>query len=157
MPSLNVNMGQTPPRSLAESRGKNWGLPDAPRANVPITRKILLQVDAEHLTLRSDSRQDQHPRVIQLSERTEDNMDELVSGIWTRIESWGTAGAQMYWLPVLSVDVQPGGERRYEDLKALLHDSGIKVERHKPRPARHPARHPARRPTHRYPRTRTPD
>ena len=39
----------------------------------------------------------------------------------------GPAGTGMYWKPSLHVEVAPGGAKRFEQLKHLLHGSGIEV------------------------------
>ena len=53
---------------------------------------------------------------------------ELVSAVWDHMDTWGIAGRGMYWRPVLSIHVGPGAEGRYDDLKTLLQESGLKVE-----------------------------
>ena len=40
----------------------------------------------------------------------------------------GSAGRGIYWRPQLAVDVAPGAEGRYSDLKTLLADSGLDVK-----------------------------
>jgi hypothetical protein len=51
------------------------------------------------------------------------------------MKSWGTAGNRLYWRPLLSIDIQPGGQDRYAEIEALLADSGIDVQRRQPRAA----------------------
>ena len=38
-------------------------------------------------------------------------------------------GRGMYWRPILQIDVAPAAEFRYAELKALLDNSGLIVER----------------------------
>jgi hypothetical protein len=59
-------------------------------------------------------------------------MDEFVSSIWKRVESWGIAGPRAYWKPVLSVDVAQGGEQTFAEMQVLLRDSGLDVQRRSP-------------------------
>jgi hypothetical protein len=66
-------------------------------------------------------------RVIQLKPRTSESLDDLVNTVWDRIDSWGTAGRNMYWRPTLFMEVEPGGERRYHELQSLLANSGFDV------------------------------
>ena len=113
--------------SLAGARGKNWGLPGAARSAVPITRPVLIQCRAQGLTILDDDGSAARGRVIALGERTEKSVDELVSAIWDRIDSWGIAGNGMYWRPVLAFEVAPGGAQRFADLQVLLQDSGLEV------------------------------
>ncbi len=44
------------PKSLAESRGKNWALPDATRNSVPVTRPIRVECHADRLVVFGQSR-----------------------------------------------------------------------------------------------------
>jgi hypothetical protein len=45
------------------------------------------------------------------------------------MKTWGIAGRGMYWRPILSIEVTPDAEFRYAELKSLLDDSGLIVER----------------------------
>jgi hypothetical protein len=49
--------------------------------------------------------------------------------VWEQTKQWGIAGKGMYWRPILSIDVQPGGQDRYEELRRLLDNSGLVVRR----------------------------
>ncbi|HJT33142.1 MAG TPA: hypothetical protein VJ783_13955 [Pirellulales bacterium] len=95
--------------------------------NVPIERRIRIVCDAEHLTVMPDGRAARGMKIIKLGTHTEDSLDELVSTVWDRIDSWGTAGRGMYWRPKLVMTIEPGGQRRYTELQALLADSGFDV------------------------------
>jgi hypothetical protein len=55
-------------------------------------------------------------------------VDRFVSTLWQYIEDWGIAGPGLYWKPELQVEVAPGGQQRFEQLKHLLNDSGIQVK-----------------------------
>jgi hypothetical protein len=128
----NLNLGQQNPQSMPESVAKqrgerNWANPDAGTTNVPIQRAIRVVCDADHLTLMPEGRGRQSMRVIQLKPRTADSVDDLVTSVWDRIDSWATAGRGMYWRPTLLMEVEPGGQRRYAELQSLLTDSGFDV------------------------------
>lgn len=113
---------------LAETRGRDWGLPDAARGSVPITRPIRIDLDATRLVLVPE-RGLGSEKQIELQADTTDAIDALVSAVWGHMESWGIAGRGMYWRPILKVRVGPGAERRFTDLKILLEGSGIEVGR----------------------------
>ncbi|HVU88793.1 MAG TPA: hypothetical protein VHD36_15835 [Pirellulales bacterium] len=113
--------------SMADKRGKNWGLPEEARHAVPISRPVRVECLPDRLVLRSDQAPSQ-TQEIPLTERTEDSVEDLVSAVWGRVDTWGTAGRGMYWRPQLSVAVAPGAEGRYADLKTLLADSGLEVK-----------------------------
>lgn len=132
MPMPTISMGAQPPDpNSSSSRGgkreRNWANPDASTMNVPIERRIRIVCDAEHLTVMPDGRAARGMRIIKLGAHTEDSLDELVSTVWDRIDSWGTAGRGMYWRPKLVMTIEPGGQRRYTELQALLADSGFDV------------------------------
>jgi hypothetical protein len=132
MPMPNFNFGQQDSKPPSESvarhrRAKNWANPDASTTNVPIQRPIRIVCDAEHLTLLPEGRGRHSMRVIQLKPQTAESVDELVASVWDRIDSWGTAGRNMYWRPTLVMEIEPGGQRRYTELQALLADSGLDV------------------------------
>lgn len=61
--------------------------------------------------------------------RTEDSVDPLVAAIWSHTKGWGLAGRQMYWHPVLVLEMGPSGEARFGELQALMADSGLEVRR----------------------------
>jgi len=125
--SANVALGQTAQASLADRRGKNWGLPDTVRSAVPITRPLRIDCTGDRLVVRSEENAARGAKVVPLKEKTEDSIEELVSIVWEHIDKWGSAGRGMYWRPILSVDVQPGGAARFADLQILLADSGLDV------------------------------
>jgi len=117
----------TSSRSLAITRGRNWGLPGETRGAVPITRPIDIRCHGDRIEIVGG--RGLKPKTIHLGPRTEQSIDELVSTVWTHIESWGIAGRGMYWRPVLNVTVAPGAERRYGALGGLLDGSGLVVTR----------------------------
>jgi hypothetical protein len=131
-----VPAGSTPTatNSLAESRGKNWGLPEEARRAVPLTRPVHVECLPDKIVLRSEKNPSQ-TQEIPLNNRTEDSVEELVSVVWQRVDTWGQAGRGMYWRPVLSVDVAPGADGRFADLQTLLADSGLEVKKAAKAPA----------------------
>ena len=117
---------QTASGSMADSRGKNWSLPEEARHAVPISRPVRIECTPDKLVLPTD--QSSPKREIPLGYETETAVEPLVGAVWQRVETWGSAGRGMYWRPELSVDVAPGAEGRFADLKTLLADSGIEVK-----------------------------
>ena len=117
-----------PPRSLAERRGEDWGLRDAARGSVGVTRPIRIDCYADRLVVVAD-RNPADSKVIRLGPHTASSIDPFISAIWGHIEGWGIAGRGMYWRPVLQVWVAPGADDRFVDLSALLNGSGLTVKR----------------------------
>lgn len=114
-------------RSLAQQRGRDWGLPAAARDAVPITRPISIICTNDRAIILSDELQPAN--VIRFSGRTVDSIDDLVSTVWDQVDGWGMAGQGMYWRPVLAIDVAADGEARFGALAALLDGSGLEVKR----------------------------
>ncbi len=115
-------------KRLADSRGDNWGLPNAARGSVGITRPIRVRCSSNRLELLPDDAEEDR-KAIPLGERTEDSVDDFVSAVWEHMKTWGIAGRGMYWRPILRIEVTPDAEFRYAELKALLDNSGLIVER----------------------------
>ena len=142
MPSIGVNMG--PPESSQAatakkpnrngsknaSRGKNWGLPEAQRHVTGVTRPIRVTMQKDKLVLLPERENERRPQVIPLSpEMSPDEIETLVQGVQRQMRSWGIAVDGGYWKPALSVDVQPGAEDRFAELKSNLSGSGIEIQR----------------------------
>jgi hypothetical protein len=115
------------PSSAANSRGEDWGLPDRAAGSTAITRPIQLSCYSDHLVIFPEGGQGSRPDVLPVEGPLREEVDQLVSKIWTRIDSWGIAGSRMYWRPVLQVQVQQGADERYAELARLLEGSGIVV------------------------------
>jgi hypothetical protein len=45
------------------------------------------------------------------------------------IDTWGMAARGTYWQPEMLVTVQPGAESRFEELKSVMHNSGVRIRR----------------------------
>ena len=112
---------------MAAKRGADWGLRDAARGSVGVTRPIRVECYADRLVVVSD-RSPADNKVIALGPRTASSIDTFVSAVWEHME-WGMAGRGMYWRPVLQVYVAPDAEQRFAELSALLEGSGLTVER----------------------------
>lgn len=115
-------------KSLAEKRGADWGLRDAARGSVGVTRPIRIECYADRLVIVSE-RNPAANRVIPLGPRTGSSIDTFISGVWEHMETWGIAGRGMFWRPVLQVHVAAGAEQRFIDLSELLDGSGLTVVR----------------------------
>jgi hypothetical protein len=121
--------GEGPARPLAEIRGKNWALPDAANGSVGITRPIRVNCYPDRLELVPNTSQARGKVAVALGDRTEDTVDTFTSAVWDHMKSWGIAGRGMYWQPILNVQVAPGAEGRFAELKRLFDGSGLEVKR----------------------------
>lgn len=125
---LDKKRGNKHEKSLAEKRGVDWGLRDAARGSVGVTRPIRVECYADRLVIVSE-RNPAASRVIPLGPRTESSIDALISSVWEHLETWGIAGRGMFWRPLLQVYVAPDAEQRFIDLSAMLEGSGLTVVR----------------------------
>jgi hypothetical protein len=128
--------------SMAKTRGRDWGLPDASPAAVAATRPIRVECYPDRLVIVPESANEAR-REVSMAADTQASMDELVSNVWQHMKGWGLAGRNMYWRPTLVVDVKPGAADRYAEIKALLADSGLDIHE---RPHTPTVKKPARRP-----------
>ena len=103
-------------------------MPNAARGSVGITRPIHVRCFADRLEFLPESGT-AAGKAVPLGTRTEDAIDGLVSAVWEHMKPWGIGGRGMYWRPILKVEVAPGAETRYAELKSLLDNSGLIVER----------------------------
>ena len=87
----------------------------------------MIRCSQSSLVILADDGSGKQVRAVPLGERTEDAVDDLLTGVWDHITSWGLAGHGMYWHPVLVLDTTADGQARAADLKRLMASSGIDV------------------------------
>jgi hypothetical protein len=114
---------------LSQTRGRDWGLPRNSRGATGITRPIRIVCEPDRLVLLPEDAREDQPVVIPIGGAMADDIDQLVAKIWQRMETWGIAGAGMYWRPVLIVQARSSAESRFRELSSLLRNSGIDVQR----------------------------
>ncbi|MDG2381224.1 MAG: hypothetical protein P8N76_06080 [Pirellulaceae bacterium] len=121
-------MSQPPIPPMANARGADWGLPTGSRGSVGITRPIPVLLTGQYLEFKPEKRHGE-PERVQFEGSLHNEIDQLVTTLWQRMDKWGIAGTSMHWKPVLSVRVHPSGEQRFQELSQLLKNSGIAVKR----------------------------
>ncbi len=114
-------------KSIADDKGKDWALPSRSPGAIAYRRpvKIVLQID--QINIPSDSQSNQTVKISVLDDR-QSYAQALVEAIWKRIDTWGVAGAGGFWKPELDIEVEVGAEERFQELSALLKDSGLIVK-----------------------------
>ena len=93
-----------------------------------VSRNIRIQIESDRFVLV------QQPglmfaQVIPIGNSVALAVDQMVATINEFTESWGTAGHNSYWKPMLKVNVLSGGEENFNDFQLLLRGSGIEVEK----------------------------
>ncbi len=116
------------PRSLAETRGRNWSLPQSAKTSVAVSRPVHIQCRGDQMIILPDTGNAQ-PQSIPFHGRTQDSIDQLVAAVWAHTKGWGIAGRQMYWRPKLVLEMGESGEGRFGELQALMANSGLEVVR----------------------------
>jgi len=111
------------------SRGKNWGVPDWSPGATAYTRPIRIVCLGDRLVLVPQQGSGLQPIVTQVSGPISGSIDEFVASVWKHMESWGIAGRNAYWKPVLNVEVAPSAEKRFTKFQVLLQNSGLEVRR----------------------------
>ncbi len=114
---------------LADRRGQNWGLPNFAPSATGFTRPIRVVIDTKRIVVIPERGAGDPPIVIAAEGQIANAVDALVAALWDRVERWGTAGENAYWKPVLTIEVAPGADQRYETLSRLFQRSGIDVTR----------------------------
>jgi hypothetical protein len=114
--------------SLANRRGRDWGLRYAAPTATPITRPLRIVCYRDRIIVLTEDAK-RAPKQIALMPQTRESTDEFVTAVWDEVKSWGIAGKGMYWRPILSFDVHAGGDARFEDFARLLDGSGFEVRR----------------------------
>ena len=117
-------------REIAQREGADWALPREIRSSKgnAIVRTIRVECYPNRLVLVAAAR----GGPTEIFGLADSNMNraslELASAVRDRIERWGAAIPGGRWQPLLSIDVKPGGEQRFYQLRQLLSGSGVDVE-----------------------------
>jgi hypothetical protein len=113
---------------LADKRGQDWALRDVTKNAVGITRTIRVDCYPDRLVIVPDSRTESE-LVVPLDPSSTRSVNRFVSTVWEHMDTWGIAGRNMYWRPVLEFHVAPGGDDRCADFTRLLEGSGFVVKK----------------------------
>jgi hypothetical protein len=105
----------------------DWALRNASRHAAAISRPIRVDCFADRLVLVPEAGSE--PHIIFLGSGGQRDADKIVAGVWEIVDSWGMAGREMYWRPILNFYVVPGGESRMQDVTRSLQGSGLVIER----------------------------
>ena len=105
----------------------DWALRNAGRHAAAISRPIHVDCLADRIVLVPEAGSE--PHIIFLGSGGQRDADKIVAGVWEIMDSWGMAGREMYWRPILHFYVVPGGESRMQDLTRSLQGSGLVIER----------------------------
>jgi hypothetical protein len=106
----------------------DWALRDARRHAAAISRPLHVDCYSDRVVIAPDQPGGE-PHVVVFGSDNQRNADKLVAAIWELMDSWGMAGKEMYWRPVLNFYVTPGSEPQMFELTRALDGSGLVIER----------------------------
>ena len=121
---------RSPPMPPNAKPVPNWAVAEDKQSAMEVTRPILVECRPDKILIRRASgsgidREVDIPPGASVPHVT----DTLVSQIVTYIDTWGMAARGTYWQPEMIVTVQPGAEARFEELKMVMHNSGVRIRR----------------------------
>jgi hypothetical protein len=105
---------------------EDWALRNATRREAAISRSIHVDCYPDRVVLAADASGE--PRVVYCNNGRRD-ADKLVAAVWEIMDTWGMAGKEMYWRPILNFYVVPGAEPRMLDITRSLEGSGLAIAR----------------------------
>lgn len=113
--------------SIAD-RPNNWALRNVEPFSAAVKRNVKIRCEMDKFVLL------QQPglmgvRVVPITDSVVGSTDRLVQHLWDYMESWGLAGEKYFWQPVLQIEVAPGSKQRFEELRWLLRNSGLVIEK----------------------------
>jgi len=109
-------------------RRQNWALQGATQFTSGVSRYVQLRCEADRFVLPTQAGLTGALEV-PIGSSVSAAADQLVQAIWEFHHSWGSAGENKHWRPILRVQVSPGGEQRLRELQTLLRNSGLEIER----------------------------
>ena len=115
--------------SSAKNKGQNWALKGVTRTSVGMTRTIRLQCYGDKFVLVPQAGLT-FSKAIPITGQTAPAVDQLVRAVDAFTDSWGGAGDNMYWKPVLKIQVDHNelARNRFNELTLYLRDSGFVID-----------------------------
>jgi hypothetical protein len=126
---LNQNTSRESSTPVARTRGRNWAWAQGPPTATPVVRSIRLQCLNDRWIVMPESGSSKPPIEIPFDGSPRERAERLATVIAERVEGWGIALTGGHWQPVLSVEVAPDADWRFDQLRQLLEGSGIEVQR----------------------------
>ena len=120
-------MSMMPQMQNPPQRPQNWGLKGATQFSSSLSRTVRIRCEADRFVLPAQAGL-AAGQEIPIGHSVSAAADQLVQAVWEFQNSWDSAGENMHWRPILKVQVSPGGERRLQELKIHLRNSGLVVE-----------------------------
>lgn len=114
--------------AVAKRKGRNWAWSAGPARDTAVVRTIRVVCYEDRWLVLPEAGSKSSPDTVMLDVALQASAEELAKVIAARVDRWGFAMSSGYWKPVLEVEVAPGGERRFEQLRRLLDGSGLEIQ-----------------------------
>ena len=119
--------GQTVGNNNPQQRPQNWALQGATQYTRGLSRTVIIRCESDRFVLSAQPGL-RTERAVPIAGSVPQAADQLVRAIWEFQQSWGSAGENVHWRPILQVRVSPGGEQRLQELRNHLRNSGLVIE-----------------------------
>ena len=108
-------------------RRQDWALQGATQFSTGISMTVRIRCEADRFVFPAQAGLVTE-REIPIDGSVSAATDQLVQAVWEFHHSWGSAGENRHWRPILRIQVSPGGEQRFRELQTLLRNSGLEIE-----------------------------
>ena len=130
-PSLGMTLGDTSGANYAPMP-PNWAMPNVGQGDTVIARPIRVECLPDRIWIRKTGETGVDREVeIPAGGNLVSVNNTLASHLLDYISTWGNAARGTHWQPELNVTVHPGGETRFEELKSLMQNSGMRIRKKK--------------------------
>ena len=128
-PPADMQMQSPPPRDLVQRKGQNWAIPRQASGigGNSIVRNMRAQCYGDRLVLLGSVRGGATEMFGINDGDVERATMELATSVRDRISEWGVSMPGSSWSPRLEVEVMPGGEQRFYQLRSVMEGSGVEV------------------------------
>ena len=128
-PSLGMTLGDSSDTNYAPMP-PNWAMPNVGQGDTVIARPIRVECLPDRIWIRKTGETgiDREVEIPAGGSMASVN-NTLASHFLDYISTWGNAARGTCWQPELNVSVHPGAENRFEELKSLMQNSGMRIRK----------------------------
>lgn len=113
-------------KPIAVGAGRNWAQAKVEGKASPVRRNIQIVAINSKWFIRSDNDPSKlFDTIIILDQKPQQISEELAKAIRARVESWGTPGPGMYWVPLVVIEAASDAGTSVARLEKLLEGSGV--------------------------------
>ena len=129
MSSVGMTLGDSSGASYAPMP-PNWAMPNVGQGDTVIARPIRVECLPDRILIQQTGGTGINREIeIPAGGNMASVNNTLASHLLDYISTWGNAARGTCWQPELNVTVYPGAETRFEELKSLMQNSGMRIRR----------------------------